>query len=222
MGSSRNVLITGAAGALGQTVLARFLAAGDSITAVGSPNSAPPSTPGVEWVQVDLTDGADVRRRFATKPFDVVVHCAGGFRWSPVESLSYEDFQFLMRVNFESAFHLAAAVVPAMKKKKNGVLLFVSSIATQVPAAGMSAYAASKGAINAFVTNLAVELQGDGIRVNAILPGIIDTPANRRDMPKADFSQWIPREQLAETLLDLSLEKSASTTGALIQVTGRN
>lgn len=222
MGISRSVLITGAAGALGQAVLARFLAAGDSVTAVGSPNTAPPVTKGVEWVQLDLTDGAEVRRRFGTKPFDVVVHCAGGFRWSLVEALSPEDFRFLMSVNFESAFHLAAAVVPKMRDQKRGVLLFVSSIATQQPAAGMSAYAASKGAINSFVTNLAVELKPDGIRVNAILPSIIDTPANRRDMPKADTSQWIPREQLAEILYDLSLEKSASTTGALIPVTGRN
>jgi NAD(P)-dependent dehydrogenase (short-subunit alcohol dehydrogenase family) len=222
MPPSRKIVITGAAGALGRVVAERFIRAGDSVTAIHAPGSTPPSIEGAQWAAVDLSDRDSTRAFFASRAdTDAVVHCAGGFRWSRIEDTGAEDFRFLASANFESSFQVAAAAVPAMRKRKDGVLLFISSIATLKPAAGMSAYAATKAAVNAMVTTLAEELKADGVRVNALLPSMIDTPANRKDMPDGDPSQWVAPADLAELLYDLTLPKSRSVTGALIPVTGK-
>lgn len=220
--SPRKIVITGATGNLGHAVLTRFLEAGDSIIAIHAPNQKVPATPGVEWYGLDLTVRKSVLDFFASiNDVDAVIHCAGGFRFGQIESLSAEDFRFLTSVNFESSFYVAQGAVPAMKKKQKGVLLFLSSKVTLTPASGMSAYAASKAAINAMVLSLAEELKGDGIRVNAILPSVIDTPVNRKDMPHADTTKWVSPEDVAEILYDLTLPKSKSITGALIPISGR-
>jgi len=218
----RKVVITGATGTLGHAVLTRFLEAGDSIIAIHAPNQKVPPTPGVEWFGLDLTVRKSVLDFFSKlTDVDVVVHCAGGFRFGQIDSLSSEDFRFLTSVNFESSFFVASGAVPAMKKRKKGVLLFVSSKATLTPASGMSAYAASKAAINAMVLSLAEELKADGIRVNAVLPSVIDTPTNRKDMPHADTTKWVSPEDISEILYDLTLSKAKSITGALIPISGR-
>lgn len=218
----RKVVITGATGNLGHAVLTRFLEAGDSIIAIHAPNQKVPATPGVEWFGLDLTVRKSVLDFFSNvSDVDAVIHCAGGFRFGQIDSLSAEDFRFLTAVNFESSFFVASGAVPAMKKRKKGVLLFVSSKATLTPASGMSAYAASKAAINAMVLSLAEELKADGIRVNAVLPSVIDTPTNRKDMPHADTTKWVSPEDIAEILYDLTLPKAKSITGALIPISGR-
>lgn len=220
--STRRILITGASGALGQSVLAKFVAGGDTVIAVHSPNEKPAAVGGVEWVGADLTQRKSVFDLFARfDEIDAVVHCAGGFRFGSIDSLSAEDLRFLIALNFESAFWVASAAVPGMKKRKKGTLLFVSALATQNPAAGMSAYTASKAALNGMVTSLAVELKADGIRVNAVMPSVIDTPANRKGMPHADASKWVSPDDIAEILYDLTLSKSKSITGALIPIPGR-
>lgn len=220
--ASRRILITGATGALGQAVLAKFVAGGDTVIAVHSPNEKPAAVTGVEWVGVDLTQRKPVFDLFGRfDEIDAVVHCAGGFRFGTVDSIAQEDVRFLLALNFESAFWVASAAVPGMKKRKKGTLLFISSLATQNPAAGMSAYAASKAAVNAMVISLAAELKGDGIRVNAVMPSVIDTPSNRKAMPHADASKWVSSDDIADILYDLTLSKSKSITGALIPITGR-
>ncbi len=220
--SSRKVVITGATGSLGHSVLNRFLEAGDQVIAIHAPTQKVPATPGVEWFGLDLTVRKSVLDFFnKVGDVDAVIHCAGGFRFGNIDALSSEDFSFLNSVNFQSSFFVASGAVPAMKKRKKGVLLFVSSKATLTPAAGMSAYAASKAAINAMVVSLAEELKADGIRVNAVLPSVIDTPVNRKDMPHADTSKWVSPEDIAEILYDLTLTKSKSITGALIPISGR-
>jgi NAD(P)-dependent dehydrogenase (short-subunit alcohol dehydrogenase family) len=222
MPPSRKIVVTGAAGALGRTVVERFLHAGDSVIAVHAPRSKPLSIEGAEWVAVDLANRDSVRAFFSARTdVQVVVHCAGGFRWARIEDTNEDDFRFLAAANFESSFYVASAAVPAMRKRSEGVLLFVSSRATQVPATGMSAYAATKAAVNGLVITLAEELKGDGVRVNAVMPSVIDTPANRKDMPHADTTKWVSPEDIAELLFDLSLPKSRSITGALIPITGR-
>ncbi|MBS1963030.1 MAG: SDR family NAD(P)-dependent oxidoreductase [Bdellovibrionales bacterium] len=220
--SSRRVLITGATGALGASVVARFAAAGDAVFAVHTPTQKPASLEGVEWIGADLTVRKSVIDLFAKlDDLDAVVHCAGGFRYGMVDAISGDDFRFLTALNFESAFYVAAAAVPGMKKRKRGSLVFISSMATQNPGAGLSAYAATKAAVNGLVTSLAAELKAEGIRVNAVMPSTIDTPANRKDMPHADTSKWVSPDDLAEILYDLTLPKTKSITGALIAVPGR-
>jgi NAD(P)-dependent dehydrogenase (short-subunit alcohol dehydrogenase family) len=220
--SSRRILVTGATGALGQAVLEKFTTSGDSVIAVHSPDQKPAAVTGVEWMAADLTQRKSVFDLFAKlDDLDAVVHCAGGFRYGMIDSISQEDFRFLMSLNYEASFYVASAAVPGFKKRKKGTLLFVSANATQNAVPGMSAYAASKAAVNAMVTNLASELKNDGIRVNAVMPSTIDTPANRRDMPHADPSKWVSPEDIAELLYGLTLSKSKSITGALIPITGR-
>ncbi len=220
--SGRRVLITGATGALGQAVLEKFTASGDAVFAVHAPNQKPAAITGVEWVGADLTQRKSVFDLFARlDDLDAVVHCAGGFRYGMIDAISAEDFRFLTELNFEAAFYVASAAVPGMKKRKKGTLLFISAFATMNPSPGMSAYAASKAAVNAMVTCLAAELKNEGIRVNAILPSVIDTPANRKDMPHADPSKWVSPADIAELLHGLTLAKSKSITGALIPITGR-
>ncbi len=220
--AGRRVLITGATGALGQSVLARFIAAGDSVVGIHSVGQKPAAVTGVEWVACDLTQRKSVFDLFAKSgELDAVIHCAGGFRYGMIDAFSGEDFRLLTALNFESSYYVAAAAVPGMKKRKRGALLFISSMATLNPTPGVSAYAATKSAVNALVTSLAAELKAEGIRVNAVLPSIIDTPANRKDMPHADTSKWVSPEDIADILYDLTLSKTKSITGALIPITGR-
>jgi NAD(P)-dependent dehydrogenase (short-subunit alcohol dehydrogenase family) len=220
--SSRRVLITGASGALGQAVLEKFRARGDQVFAIYHPEHKPPALSGVEWLAADLTQRKSVDAIFArVDGLDAVVHCTGGFRFAMADETSTEDLRFLTALNFESSFFLASAAIPDMKKRRKGTLLFISALATQNPTAGVSAYAATKAAINAMVASLAVELKSYGIQVNAVLPSVIDTPANRKDMPHADPSKWVSPEDIADLLYDLTMTKSKSITGALIPITGR-
>jgi NAD(P)-dependent dehydrogenase (short-subunit alcohol dehydrogenase family) len=219
---SRRVLITGASGALGSAVVTRFLEGGDHVVAVHSSSEKPSPVDQVEWVSADLTQRESVFSLFTRYDgFDAVVHCAGGFRFGNIDTVSQNDVRFLVSLNFESAFWIASAAVPQMKKAKGGTLLFISSLATLNPTPGMSAYAASKAALNAMVTTLSAELKQDGIRVNAVMPSIIDTATNRRDMPNADPTKWVAAEDIAEFLYDLTLSKSKSISGALIPIPGR-
>jgi NAD(P)-dependent dehydrogenase (short-subunit alcohol dehydrogenase family) len=220
--SLRRVLITGAAGALGSAVVTKFVTAGDAVIAIHSPAEKPPAIAGVEWMPADLTDRKSVFDLFSrVGELDAVIHCAGGFRFAMIEALTLEDIKFLVALNFEAAFYVAGAAIPVLRKKKEGTLLFISAAATLNPAPGMSAYAATKAAVNAMVVSLGAELKNDGVRVNAVMPSTIDTPANRKSMPNADATKWVPAEEIAELLYDLTLPKSRSITGALIPITGR-
>jgi NAD(P)-dependent dehydrogenase (short-subunit alcohol dehydrogenase family) len=218
----RRIVVTGATGVLGSAVVSRFLDAGDRVIGVHSPGSTPAPHEGVEWKAVDLVDSKSVTKFFADLgEIESVVHCAGGFRFGKIDETSSDDFTFLTRLNFESSFFVAAGAVPGMKKRKRGSLLFISSSVTLNPPAGLSVYAASKSAVNALVQSLASELKSDGIRVNAVLPSVIDTPTNRKDMPDADPKKWVSPQEIAELLYDLTLPKSNSITGALIPIVGR-
>ena len=218
---SRRILVTGAAGALGRSVVSAFLDHGDRVFGTHFPGHPPKDQNGPEWIAADLSERSEVRALFdRVGGVDAVVHCAGGFRFSTAESISDEDLRFLISVNFESAYFVASAAIPGMKERGGGSLLFVSSLATRTGASGVSAYVATKSAVNGLVLSLSEELKTAGIRVNAVLPSTIDTEANRRDMPKADFSKWVPTAEIAELLRTLTLPKSKSITGALIAMPG--
>jgi len=222
MSRSRKILITGASGGLGLAVIEKFAQNGDAVVAVHSPRETPLAVSGVEWVSADLTKKTEVDKIFEKfDGLDAVVHCAGGFRFGMIDSISESDFRFLNSLNFESAFFVARAAVPEIRKRGGGSMLFISSLATQAPSAGMSAYAATKAAVNGMVLSLATELKKEGIRVNAVLPSIIDTPANRSAMPGSDPSTWVSTRDLAQILYRLTLDESKSITGALIPVPGR-
>jgi NAD(P)-dependent dehydrogenase (short-subunit alcohol dehydrogenase family) len=221
--SHKVVLITGADGALGRAVVQSFLKANYKVMATHLTAAKPENTARVEWVQVDLSNPKSVKQILGplAPQVDVVVHCAGGFRFAPVASFEDQDFDFLINANIKSSFYLAREIIPAMKKRNFGRMIFVSANATRGATAGMGPYAASKAAINLLVEALAQEIKSFNINVNAVLPTIIDTPANRKEMPEADFSKWVSPHALAEIILSLAESSGDPINGALIPVAGR-
>ena len=113
------------------------------------------------------------------------------------------------------------AAIPHVKRSAAGRIVNVGANGALKAALGMGAYAASKSGVHSLTQALAEELKGDGVTVNAVLPSIIDTPANRADMPKADFASWVRPQELAAVMLFLVSEEASAVTGALLPVTGR-
>ncbi|MFZ9595416.1 MAG: SDR family oxidoreductase [Bdellovibrionia bacterium] len=219
----KKVLITGAQGSLGRVVVQKYLKAGCRVTGTiyPDPKAAGVEHEALEWVTVDLCDSRWVRKTFSEAHFDAWVHCAGGFRFSTVEQVTDEDLDFLINLNLRSAFYLAREILPGMKKRNWGRIVLVSSKATLRPTVGMSAYAASKAGLNILTESLAEETKGWNICVNAVLPTVLDTEANRKAMPKEDFSRWVSPEDLAQIIFDLTSPQGQVMHGALIPVSGR-
>jgi NAD(P)-dependent dehydrogenase (short-subunit alcohol dehydrogenase family) len=205
------VLVTGAAGTLVKAVCARIESAGYSVAATDG---------------VDLSKSAEVDRLRADLDSksgtpDAIVHCAGGFRWSKIDELSQADWDFLMASNLTSTWQVLRAFLPQFRKRGSGSVVLVGSKAALAPGMGMGAYSASKAGLHALVASAAEELKDTGVRINAVLPSIIDTPANRKDMPEADFSRWVTPTALAEIIFGLTQASSEPIRGALIPVAGR-
>ncbi len=215
------ILVTGAEGALGSAVTTRFLSAGHEVW--GTYHKAKSENSKVRWVQTDLADPASVKAlaRECAARVDAVIHCAGGYRWAPAESTSDADLDFLLGSNLRSAFLLVREFLPKMKERDAGNLVFVSSKQTFGPKHGHAAYAAAKAGLNMLVLTLAEELRSTKINVNAVLPTIIDTPANREAMPDADTSAWVSTQDLASVIYSLTQPESRAVTGSLIPVSGR-
>jgi NAD(P)-dependent dehydrogenase (short-subunit alcohol dehydrogenase family) len=176
---------------------------------------------------VDLADEAAVEAYVAAAHaqagrLDGLVNAAGGFRWVEAQKATVADFDFLMGANLKSSWLLVRSLLPRLKDQGTGRIVLVSSRATQgLATAGMGLYLASKSGINALVESVAAEVADTRINVNAVLPTTIDTPANRRDMPKADFGKWVALDQLVGVIDLLLGEATAPINGALIPVTGR-
>jgi len=234
----KRILVTGAQGTLGSEIVNIYLEAGCKVvgTYFSPSKEVPASRESLEWIQVDLTDSRWVRTTFSEQGqahgqnggrsspqsgFDAWIHCAGGFRFSTVEQTTDGDLDFLLNLNLRSAFYLARELVPFMKKKNFGRIVFVSSRATLGAGVGMAAYAASKAGLNILTAALAEEVKAFDITVNSVLPTVIDSPANRKDMPNEDFSKWVSPSQLAEIIFSLTAPWGKPIHGALIPVSGR-
>jgi NAD(P)-dependent dehydrogenase (short-subunit alcohol dehydrogenase family) len=127
----------------------------------------------------------------------------------------------MFAVNLKTALHASRAAIPFLRQSKQGRIINVGATAALKAGAGMGAYAASKAAVHRLTESLAEELKKDNVTVNAVLPSTIDTPTNRADMPKADFTKWVTPRALAEVILFLASDAGAPITGALLPVTGR-
>ncbi len=230
--SGRVAVITGGFGALGQVVAAAAVERGFSIAIPG--HTAKPPAGLAERLgpnalvlgNVDLADEAAatsamnaVVSRFGR--IDVLLNIAGGFRWTKIADSHATDLEYLFRMNVQTATNAVRAALPALKKSPAGRIVNVGALSAEKAGAGMGPYAASKAAVHRLTEALAEELKDDGITVNAVLPSTIDTPQNRADMPKADFSRWVSPADLAEVMLFLASEKAKAVTGALIAVRGR-
>ncbi len=224
----KKVLITGATGGLGQAVVRAFVREGAVVAGVARRWPQDETPAGVLTIQADLTspEGAETAVQALVERhgrIDAAVHLMGGFAMDgPVEATKVETWDRMMELNARSAFLVFRAALPWMLKAGSGRLLAVGSRAGAEGAPGAAAYAVSKAALHALVLNLAAELRQKGITVNAVLPGTIDTAANRAAMPKADFGKWVAPEKIAATLVWLASDQAAATSGALIPVYGRS
>lgn len=225
----RKIAITGAAGSLGSAMVRAALDAGASVAAV---DHAPlpkdlAALKGVhEFSGVDLTaKGAadEVMRKIGAQlgGLDALVNIAGTFRWETVEHGDLATWDLLFNVNVRTAFATSKAALPLLFKSQAGRIVNIGAAGALKAGKGMGAYAASKAGVFKLTEALAEEVKDHGITVNAILPTIIDTPPNRKDMPDADFSRWVKPEQIADAIVFLLSDKAQAITGALIPVAGR-
>jgi len=226
--SGRQVVVTGGTGALGGAVVERLLAAGATVHvpvyAVDELESFSPRHH--DSVQVheglDLSIEADVVSLFAaTNALYASIHIAGGFAMGPIASTSLEAWEHLMRINATTCFLCCREAVKAMDGRE-GRIVNVAAKPALVPSGQVSAYAASKAAVAALTLSLSEELAMSSIWVNAIVPSIIDTGANRAAMPDSDHHAWPKPNEIAETIAFLASPQNAVTRGALVPVYGRS
>lgn len=223
----RTAIITGGTGGLGAAVTRRFL--DDGWRAVvpwvhEQELERVERVDGLELVEADLFDPAAVARVAATagESTRAVVNLVGGFHaGGRIHESPVADLQAQLRVNLEPAWLVSGAALPAMLAAGEGAIVCVSSRTALQPFSGGAAYAIAKAAVLALVDALHVEYVQDGIRANAVLPSIIDTPANRASMPDADPATWVTAEQIAGTIAALCGPQTAVTSGAHIPVYGR-
>ncbi len=223
------VLITGAAGNLGRAAAEAFACQGATLAL------ADYSADGLDHIQadglkvrVDLTEEKSVQAMVdqaivGCGRIDVLANIAGGFVMGPMlHETDAKDWEFMMNLNARSVFYSCKAVIPHMLKQAGGRVINVSARAANQVKGRMGPYCASKAAVLTLTESLAAEHRHNNINVNCILPGTIDTPQNRADMPDADFDQWVPPPALADVIVFLASDAARCVTGAAIPVYGRS
>lgn len=228
--SGRSVLVTGGTGALGRAVVEAFLAAGDRVVV---PWIVPAEADAAraawrealaagraELVEADVAEDAGAARAVAAAgPVEVLVNGVGGFAGgTPVDATPLEVWDRMYRMNLRTAVACARAALPGMRSRQRGVIVNVASQAAFAQPAGLAAYSASKAAVAVLTRTLQAEVARDGVRVAAIVPSTIDTPANRAAMPGADFSSWTPPAKIADVILWLASDAASTVRGALVPV----
>lgn len=221
------VLVTGANGGLGTHVTQAFLSAGATVVGTsrkiqqadfGSPDFT--AMPG----EISTYEGAktlvdQVVGRFGK--LDVLAHTVGGFAGGPsVADTDEATFQRMLDLNLNSVFHILRAAIPVLRGTGNGRLIAIGSRAALEPGAGVGAYSASKAAMVSLIRTVALENKDAGLRANVILPGTMDTSANRQAMPNADFSKWVQPTSVASLVTWLASEAGKDINGAVIPVYG--
>jgi NAD(P)-dependent dehydrogenase (short-subunit alcohol dehydrogenase family) len=227
----RSVIVTGGTGGLGSAVVARLLDDGWRVVVpwiVEGELERVQEREGLELVQADLFDAdavAGVVARAAGDsgaPLGGVVNLVGGFAMGArVHETPIDEFEKQFRLNLRPTYLVVAAAVPHMLSGGGGSIVCVGTRAALQPFSGAAGYISSKAAVIAFAQAVAAEYKNDGIRCNAILPSVIDTPANRKSMPKADFDKWVKPAEIAGVIAGLLSDDSGPTSGAAIPVYGR-
>ena len=220
--------VTGAHGGLGTYVTRALLDAGFAVVGLApkiqqSDFNHPNFT--ALPVTLDSLDAANKATGTVISRFgriDILAHLIGGFAGG--KTLAETDdatFRRMLDMNLNSAFHILRAVIPLMRKAGAGRIIAIGSRAAEDPGPGVGAYSASKAALVSLIRTVAAENKDAGITANVILPGTMDTPANRKDMPGADVSQWVQPASVASLILWLAGDAGKDVTGAVIPVYGR-
>ncbi|MET0722814.1 MAG: 3-oxoacyl-ACP reductase FabG [Tardiphaga sp.] len=220
------VVITGASGALGQVVVEMALARGAQVAAIDHATKTPASAPHLSQIGgIDLADAAQAGQAIETAAtqfgrIDALLNIAGAFTFETIDSGSNDAWEKMHRLNLLTALNASRAAIPHLVASTAGRIVNIGAIGALQAGAGMGPYAAAKAGVHRLTEALAAELKGR-VTVNAVLPSTIDTPANRRDMPKADFTKWVTAQELAEVILFLASDAASAITGALLPVSGR-
>lgn len=220
------ILVTGAAGVLGQAVVRRLAQTGIAVVAVDYQSNIPTAGQALSVGGVDLADGPSCVRLMQqiaahdTTALQALVNVAGGFVWETIAAGSWQSWERMYRINVQTAHHAIVHALPQLRSAR-GAIVNIGAAAAARAGAGMGAYTASKSAVARLTESLAAEELVHGLRVNAILPSIIDTPQNRLDMPEADFSKWVSPQEIAEVAAFLISPAASGVTGACVPVSGR-
>lgn len=222
---ARTLVVTGGHGVLGQAVVAAALAGGQNVAIIDYATGPAAAGGAFEISGVDLTDAtaanhamARVVERFGG--IDGLLNIAGGFVWQTTDDAT-PAWDRMIALNLTTALHASRAALPHLKASPEGRIVNVGSAAALRAGAGMGAYAGSKSAVHSLTEAMAAELKSTSVTVNAVLPSVLDTPANRADMPDANPADWVAPSDLAAVILFLASPASRAMTGALVPVTGR-
>jgi len=226
--NEKTALVTGADGGLGIHVTKALLDAGFLVAGL-APKIKQSDFDNSRFTALpSRLDSLEAAKRSAdaviTKfgKIDVLAHLVGGFAGGPsVAETDDTTFRRMFEMNVDSAFHILRAVLPHMQKAGNGRIIAIGSRAAESPGAGVGAYSASKAALVSLIRTVAVENKDSGITANVILPGTIDTPANRKAMPKADITNWVQPAAIASLIVWLVSDAAGDMTGAVIPLYGR-
>ena len=220
------IVVTGALGALGKVVAETALARGARVAGVDHATSQVPATGNrIEIGGVDLSEAAAAKTAIDAVAahfgrIDALVNIAGGFAFETVVDGDPKTWQRMYALNVLTALNASRAAIAHLIASGTGRIVNVGAIGALQAGSGMGAYAASKAGVHRLTEALAAEWKGK-ITVNAVLPSIIDTAANRASMPGADFKKWVTPQELAEVILFLVSDAASAVTGALLPVSGR-
>lgn len=220
----RTIIVTGAFGALGAAVSAHAASMGvrvariDYAPAPADAASDPLALGGVDLASAAAAKTAIDRAREQAGAVHALFNIAGGFTWRSLAESSDAEWERMNRMNLATAVNASRAALPHLAES-GGAIVNVGAASALKAGAGFGPYGASKAGVHKLTESLAEEMKGK-VRVNAVLPSIIDTPQNRADMPDADFTTWVRPQDLCTVMLFLASDDARAVTGALVPVTG--
>jgi NAD(P)-dependent dehydrogenase (short-subunit alcohol dehydrogenase family) len=220
------IVVTGASGALGGVVVAAALAQGARVASLGqaAPQAAAESNR-IELGHFDLTDPMQAKKAMDAAhahfgKLDALINVAGAFAFETIAEGDPKTWQRMFALNVTTALNASRSAIPYLAASGSGRIVNIGATGALQAGSGMGAYAASKAGVHRLTEALAAEWKGR-ITVNAVLPSIIDTAANRASMPDADFAKWVKPQELASVILFLASDAASGITSALIPVPGR-
>ena len=231
----RCAVITGGTGGLGVSVLEEFLSGGANVLTTYiderqlkyADKLKKKYGPSLSFAKADITKSRQTEKLIerALKKYgrvDSLINIVGGFAMAPITGTDEKAWDKMMEMNLKSVFLMTKAAIPHMKKRRYGRIVNIGARPALHGAADMSAYGASKAGVVNLTQSVAAEMSETNINVNAVIPGTMDTPHNRKEMPKADFKKWVKPEQIAKVISFLCSDDAEPISGAVMPVLGKS